>query len=155
METDEFLTKLSRLLDEVKIGVLSSLDAEGKPHLRWMTPGLLPNLSGCLYAITSPDFAWVKALATYPSVEWMIQNKSVTEVIRIMGKAQIIDNPSLKAEILEQIGRYINIFWKVNAAESNFVVLETVLERAYYFVPMRGERIFIELQQEKSRKEWL
>ncbi len=156
MDYDQFLLKVSQLLDEVKVGVLTSLDSEGNPHVRWLTAGFLPDRPGILYTVSSPDFEWVKNLDKFPNIEWMIQNKALTEVFRIQGKIQVIDNPSLKAEVLQTIGKNVSVFWKVNFQEANFVILETIIEKGYYFLPMQGKRIYVEFPKpvENTKSDW-
>jgi hypothetical protein len=44
----------------------------------------------------------------------------------------------MKAEVMEGIGRRLNVFWRVNKDPSKLVVLETVIEEAEYFEPMKS-----------------
>jgi len=140
MNQQIFLDRLARIIEESKVGILATTDGEGRPHMRWMTPWLLPGREGALFAVTSPHFAKVAELEIHPTVEWMIQTPSLDQVINIKGKVNILDNPSIKMEIMEGLGPRLFVFWKANSSFSDFIVLETIMEEAYYFLPMKGTK---------------
>jgi len=58
----------------------------------------------------------------------------------VHGKINIIENPALRQEVQEALGRNLSIFWRVNPREQDLVVLETVIEEITYFNPMKNER---------------
>lgn len=136
--------KLKRLIEEVKVGILATVDQNNRPHLRWMTPTLLKGDKGVLYAVTSPTFTKVIDLSANPNGQWMMQSKALDKIINIRGKLNILENPSLKAQILENIGNHLSVFWKMNENPDRLVILETIIEEGVYFLPMRGERIKVE-----------
>ena len=140
MDMQQLMGLLERILDQAKTAVLATVDAEGRPHMRWMTPAVLHGREGVLYAVTSPRFAKVAQLDAAPQVEWMVQTPSLDEVVNLTGRINIVDNPSLKAEIAEAIGKRLSVFWRVNTEPAELVVLETVIEQATVFHPMTGER---------------
>ncbi len=138
MDHYQMFYKVSKLLEEARTGVLSTIDKNGKPHMRWMTPTILKGRPGAIYAISCPKFDWVQAIQNNPSVEWMIQRPSLNEIMRIKGEMRILDNPSLKSEILQEIASRLVVFWKVNTSSSEFVVLETAIQEVSHFLPMQG-----------------
>lgn len=140
MDMQELMASLERILNAAKSAVLATVDAEGRPQMRWMTPTVLHGREGVLYAVTSPRFAKVAQLGASPQVQWMVQTPSLDEVVTLTGRINIVDNPSLKAEITEVIGRRLSVFWRVNTEPTEFVVLETVIEEATLFFPMTGKR---------------
>lgn len=140
MDMQELMASLERILNAAKSAVLATVDAEGRPQMRWMTPTVLHGREGVLYAVTSPRFAKVAQLDAAPQVQWMVQTPSLDEVVTLTGRINIVDNPSLKAEITEVIGRRLSVFWRVNTEPTEFVVLETVIEEATLFFPMTGKR---------------
>ncbi|MGI6707212.1 MAG: pyridoxamine 5'-phosphate oxidase family protein [Clostridia bacterium] len=140
MNQQIFLDRLARIIEDSKAGILATTDEEGRPHMRWMTPWLLPGREGALFSVTPPHFAKVAQLEKQPTVEWMIQTPSLDQVINIKGKVNFLDNPSIKMEVMEGLGSRLFVFWKANTGFSDFIVLETVMEEACYYLPMKGTK---------------
>ena len=145
MDSRSMLDALERVLENSKIAILATVDPDGSPHMRWMTPAVVRGRDGFLYAVTSPDFEKTTQIGGNPRVEWMVQSKSLDEIVTTRGTMGVIDNPSVKAEVLEAIGGHLSTFWKMNPDESKMVVLETVLEEIKYVKPTSGERHEIKL----------
>jgi general stress protein 26 len=145
MDSRSMLDALERVLEKSRIAVLATVDPDGCPHMRWMTPAVVRGREGFLYAVTSPDFNKTREVDGNPKVQWMLQSKSLDEIVTACGTMEIIDNPSVKAEVLEAIGGHLSTFWKMNPDESQMVVLETALERIAYVRPTSGERHEIKL----------
>ncbi len=140
MEGLEIIRRTEELLGIVKVGVLATVDKEGNPHMRWVTPAFVPGRKGFLYAVTSPTFEKSVHIEANPRVEWMLQTRSLDTVANLKGRMGKIDNPSLKAEVFESLGRNMQIFWRVNPKEGDVLVLETELEAIVLFNPMSGEK---------------
>lgn len=140
MDSRSMLNTLERVLESSRIAVLATVDENGSPHMRWMTPGVVRGRDGFLYAVTSPDFPKTGEVDGNPQVEWMLQSKSLDEIVTLKGSMAIIDNPSVKAEVLEAIGGHLATFWKMNPDEANMVVLETSISSIRYMKPVTGER---------------
>ncbi len=140
MNAHELMRKLESVIDRAKAGVLTTVDEQGHPQARWMTPSVLRGRPEALYAVTSPHSSKVAHLRANPDASWLIQTPSLTEVLTLHGVVNVIDNPALNAEVLELIGDRLRVFWKVNPERMEIVVLETVLREAEYFLPMRGSR---------------
>lgn len=140
MEFSALLDVMERVLDGSHAAVLSTVDSDGHPHSRWMVPAVLRGQPGSLYAITSPKFEKIEQIAAQPRVSWLIQSKALDEIVQVKGKAQVIDNPALKVDVLEALGAHISTFWHVNPDESDLVVVETAIESVTYNRPGKGER---------------
>jgi general stress protein 26 len=140
LDTNAMLDAIERLLEKSGIAVLATVDGEGRPHMRWMTPAVVRGRTGFLYAVTSPEFRKVVQTSGNPNVEWMIQTRALDEVVTVRGEMQVVDNPAAKAEVLEAIGGRLGVFWKLNPDESKLVVLETQIGEAVHFRPTKGER---------------
>ncbi len=146
MDSRSMLDALERVLERSRVAVLATVDPEGRPHMRWMTPGVVRGRDRFLYAVTSPDFRKAQELRGNGAVEWMVQSKSLDEIVTIRGTMRILDNPSVKAEVLEAIGGHLATFWKINPDESKMVVLETAMDEIWYSKPTTGERHTITLE---------
>ncbi len=140
MTKDKLIAELESLLEEAQTAVLASRDSRGYPHMRWMTPAFLGGSKDALFTLTSSAFAKVIQISENPEVEWMFQNPALTRVINLRGRANVIDNPSIRAEMLETLLPRLRAFWKIPQDERDLVVLETVLEEAIYYLPMQGTK---------------
>jgi general stress protein 26 len=140
MTQHELMNKLTEIIDETKTGVLATVDPENKPHLRWMTPAVLRDRQTALFAVTCPDFSKALHIKSNPKVDWMFQSKQLNRIVHVSGKVNMIENPSLKNEVLEVLAPRLDVFWKVNCSSAEFVVLETVIEEASYYEPLTNTR---------------
>jgi pyridoxamine 5'-phosphate oxidase len=138
MDAREIMNRIESILEAHGTGLLATTDREGKPHVRWLTPAVLRDRFGAVYALTAPHFAKVAQVRANPYVEWMFQTPSLAEVVTARGRMNVVDNPSLRAEVLEVIGPRLRTFWKLARDERDLAVLETVIEEATLLLPMEG-----------------
>ena len=148
MNNQEMMNKIETVLEDAKAGVLATVDAEGKPHARWMTPVVLAQWPETVFAVTSPDFPKILQLDANNKVEWLIQTRALDQIINVRGGINVLDNPSLKAQVMEAIGKKLTVFWKVNKDKTDFVILETVIDEASWYAPMKGLREIVKFRQE-------
>lgn len=146
MTQHELMNKLAELIDETKTGILATVDSDGRPHVRWMTPAALRDRQSALFAVTCPDFSKILHLKSNPKVEWMFQSRILDRIVQVHGVVNILDNPSLKNEVFEVLAPRLDVFWKVGCASSEFVVLETVIQEATYYEPLAGRRETVTFQ---------
>ena len=138
MNQNEMMYKVEQILEDARAAILATIDEQGNPRMRWMTPALVRGRSGALFAVTSPDFHKVVELNAHADVQWMIQTRSLDQVVNLKGKINVIDNPSIRSEVMEHLARQLTVFWRVNTENTAFIVLETIIEEATYFRPMKG-----------------
>ena len=60
MDTKSFTATLASLIQDAKTAAFATVDSDGQPNMRWMTPTLLDDRPGAIYAVTSPDFRKIK-----------------------------------------------------------------------------------------------
>ncbi len=145
MDRAEFIAGLTTVVNDVKTGLLATVDGKGQPHMRWMTPTLLDQRPGAVYAVTSKNFAKREQLDENPRVQWMFQTRSLDTIYYVDGFTNLVDNKSLLSEVLEVLAPRLRTFWNVNPDESSLFVLETVMESGRLFLPMKGTKRDIEL----------
>jgi pyridoxamine 5'-phosphate oxidase len=145
MDSKSILDTFERVIDEVKIAILATTDGGGQPHMRWMTPAVIRGREGSIFAVTSPDFGKAEQVKENPRVEWMVQSKPLDEILKARGVMSVIDNPAVKAMVLEAIGGHLSTFWKMNPDSGNLVVLETEISEITYEKPVSGERVDVTL----------
>lgn len=147
MTIQEMMNKIDAVLEDSKAGVLATVDADGRPHARWMTPVVLPQWPDSIFAVTSPHFPKVLQLDTNNKVEWLIQTRALDQVINVRGGMNVLDNPSVKAQVMEAIGRKLVVFWKINQERTDFVILETIIDEACWNAPMKGLKEVVDFRQ--------
>jgi len=140
MDSREVMNRVGAIIEAHGTGLLATVDQEGNPHLRWLTPTMLRERPGAIYAITAPSFSKVIQIRTHPRVEWMFQTPTLDEVVSVRGAINVVENPSLRAEVLEVLGPRLGTFWKLARDARDLVVLETVVEEATRFLPMEGRK---------------
>ena len=101
-----------------------------------------------LFAVTSPHFPKILHLDANNQVEWMIQTRALDQVINVRGGMNVLDNPSLKAQVMEAIGKRLTVFWKVNRDNTDFIILETVIEEACWSAPVKGLKEVVDFREE-------
>jgi pyridoxamine 5'-phosphate oxidase len=140
MEIQELLNKLEDILDEAKTAVLATTDSAGQTHMRWMSPVVLKHRGGSIFAFSAPMTPKIEQIEATGQAEWMIQRRDLRQIVNIHGRTSVVDNPALKTELIDILGSRLAVFWHANVGRDEFVVIETVIEQAVFFVPMEGSR---------------
>jgi pyridoxamine 5'-phosphate oxidase len=131
MTPNELLSTLDRSLEDAKTGVLTTLDTDGRPRMRWMTPRRIKGRPRFLYTVSEAHAAKVGEIKADPRVSWLVQPSSLREVLSFDGRATVVDDPTLLQEFLEAVGKDLFMVWHLHPAQTrpHFVVIETALER--------------------------
>jgi len=145
MTKEELLKKFRLLIEESPQAILATVTSEGYPAMRYMTPSMVKGHDDALYAITAASFPKVQDLSTNPLVSWMLTSPKTREVFSFRGKITLVEDPRFKSELLEEIGRGLETFWRLNSDPSDLVVLETRLLTGEYFNPKTAEKVQISL----------
>ena len=149
MEKREILGNISRIIDEAKAAIFTTVDGEGAPQTRWMTPALLPGREGAVYAVAYRSSRKLRHVAANPRTQWTFSSPALDRILLVDGRANIVDNPSIRAEVLEAVGERLRAFWKMYDDERDLLVIETVVERAQYYLPMKAMKETVTFEQEK------
>ncbi len=137
MDQNEVITKIEDIIEEAKAALLTTSDADSKPHVRWMTPVLLRSRDCRVYCFAVRTSAKIDQIAVNPNAEWLFQSRDLGELVNARGIICALDNPSLKSEMLEILGPRLNVFWRANVNSEDFLVLETKILSASYNRPMK------------------
>jgi len=135
MTPTELLGEVDRILEESKTALLATVDADGRPQLRWMTPRRLRGRPRSLYTVTELGAPKIAELRRDPRVTWLVQRASLSQVITLRGRAGVVEDPTLLNEFLEAAGKDLFMVWHLNPARARpqLAVVETVLEDASCF----------------------
>lgn len=141
MKDESVMLKVKGLVDEVGVGIFTTINETGRPCSRWMTPVFMPRLPGALYAVTSKESRKAKHLASNPNVSWIFQSKALDKIATIAGTAGIVRDPNLSAEVIEAIGPHLEVFWTYMGDPKKLVVVETLIESVSWFRPLGGRNL--------------
>jgi general stress protein 26 len=136
MEFSDLLGAALTLLGQSKFGILTTIDEEGFPRSRWMTPTTLGRANGAIYAVTAGSLAKARHIRANSKVEWGFQSRDLGTVVCMRGAARLIVDPLLAAEVLESIGPNLGVFWRINEDPKQLVVIETRILRISLFNSM-------------------
>lgn len=143
MNARDVMDRVASILDSHGAGLLATVDADGRPRVRWLTPAIFPSKPGVIYALTVPAFAKVAQLKANPHAEWIFQTPELDEIVTVRGKINIVENPSLRSELLEKVGRRMHALWKLARDAMDLSVLETIAEEAVLYHPMEGRKVVV------------
>jgi len=129
------LEALRSLVGDVHIGLLISQGSDSYPDSRWMTVTLLEREHSCLYSVSIAGTRKIKDIEANNRVAWSFQTPSLDRIVSVRGRACVLDNPRLKAEVLENLGSRLENFWQINPDPGKLVVIETYIEKATLYLP--------------------
>lgn len=138
MKENDPMRAFRSLLDSVRVGLLTNVGPDGYPRSRWMTAATLPRQHGYLYCVSVAGARKVGELELDDRVGWTFQSPSLDEVVSLRGRAVSMDNPQLKAEVLEALGPNLENFWRVNPDPRRLVVIETAIEGVTLYRPLEN-----------------
>jgi general stress protein 26 len=148
MEIREVMKRVEDILDRAKTAVLATVDEQERPRARWMSPVVLPDEPRSLYAVTSPAFAKTAEMRKTPRVDWLVQTPDLREIVCLRGCANLIDNPSIRSRVMEKAAKRLGTFWRVSGEQTEWLVVETVIDHAEIFHPMKPEKITVHFGRE-------
>lgn len=145
LEDSEDLIGLARtLVDGRHLGILATVDGDGKPACRWMSTLSFSNFPW-FYALTHPASRKVKEIREHPSVNWMFFNQDLTLIMNLHGTARIHDEaPVLKRVWDEVVDKEHAYFLKQYATGAGFVAIQTHVERIECTSPQNVLRLNLE-----------
>ncbi len=152
MEKNEMLQLLETIIEDARAAILATVDDKGIPATRWVSPAILSGRSGVIFAITAPRSNKVRHVKSNTRVQWIFQTRSLDKIINVEGKVNLLDNPSIRSEVLEVVGPRLVAFWKINVDERDLLVLETVIEKATYYLPMKGTKQTVTFGREEREE---
>jgi len=145
MTKEELMKKFRQVLEESPQALLATVTSEGYPAMRYMSPAMVKGNDNALYAVTAASFPKVKDLSSNPLVSWMLVSPKTREIFSFRGRITLIEDPRFKSELLEEIGRGLETFWRLNDDASDLVCLETRLVSGEYFNPKTAEKVQVVL----------
>ncbi|EDY19066.1 pyridoxamine 5'-phosphate oxidase-related FMN-binding [Chthoniobacter flavus Ellin428] len=127
-DSDDIIGVAKGLVDGRHFGVLSTINQDGKPEVRWMSTLSFDDFPR-FYTLTHPHSRKVEQIKHHPSVNWMFSNHNLSLILNLIGRARVLtDTPTLKRVWQKIEDKSHAYFLKQYAKAPGFVVIETTVE---------------------------
>src|SRR5690606_34119762 len=107
MNNDKLLQRAADVIDQVKVGVMMTVNAEGNPHGRWMGATTRHGASR-LFTLTAKETRKIEQLRGNPRVCWLFTSADFADVVMICGTAVIHEGGTMLQEawdLLKETGQ--------------------------------------------------
>ncbi len=126
--SDDIIALARSLVNGHYPGILGTVDAEGRPQMRWMST-LAFDQFPVFQTLTSPASQKVQEIKANPQVNWMFFNKDLSLVVNLKGRARIIeDGPALKAIWQRIVDMSHAYFLEHYRRKPGFCAIETLVQ---------------------------
>lgn len=141
VEDCDDLCRLAKLLiDSRRLGVLTTVDAAGAPHARWMATLTLDTFPKLL-TLTAARSAKVRHILANPQVDWLFANADFTIILNLKGRASIhTDTATIKRTWKAIEDKSHPYFLSSLGGKSSIAVIETRIARVDYTAAEAGVR---------------
>ena len=126
--SDDVINLAKSLVNGHFPGILATIDADGRPHTRWMST-LAFDQFPVFHSLTAPGSRKVEDIKAHPEVNWMFFNKDLSLIVNLKGRARIVeDGPSLKRIWQRIVDMSHAYFLEQYNRKPGFCAIETVVE---------------------------
>jgi general stress protein 26 len=135
---DELTELAQRLVGGRPLGVLTTVDADGAPHARWMATLTIENFPR-LVTLTSATSAKVRHIRANPCVNWLFSTEDLTIVLNLAGRAQVHTDTVIVKRAWKAIHDKSHPYF-LNSLQGRptIAVIETLIERIECTTPASG-----------------
>ena len=145
VKTGDLAGLTTRLIAENHHGVLTTVDAAGKPHVRWIGTLSFHDFPR-FYALTAPTSRKIKHIQDQPCVEWMFSKADLSLIVNLIGNAAIVAD----THIIKKVWRLIEdkseaYFLNMPVKGAGFTLIETTVSRIECTLPQQYLRLETEI----------
>lgn len=124
--------------------VLSTVDQNGNPQLRWMSTLSFEEFP-IFYSLAAPESRKVAQIKQHPNVNWMFSNHDLSLIVNLIGRARILEDTTTLKRIWKQIkDKSRTYFLDQYVKGPGFVVIETTVEVIECCSPENAQQFEIE-----------
>lgn len=139
-DCEDIVGMAKHLIDGHHPGILSTVDAAGRPHLRWMSTLAFDDFPN-LYTLTSPNSRKLVHLAERPLVSWMFSNEDLSMVLTLSGPAKVLYDKRDRARIWKLVEDKSHAYFLNNFGNKpEYVVLQTTVDEIECTLPRNNFR---------------
>lgn len=138
---DQVCQASERLIRARVVGAMSTVDAGGAPHTRWMAGVPIGEGLGRLMSITARGSRKLDHLANNSNVCWLFSDAHDDEVVTLTGRVTILEDPALAEPAWQQLERAARQYSMNLLSEPEnlwFVALGTQVHTVEYMHPSQG-----------------
>ncbi|MEM9022080.1 MAG: pyridoxamine 5'-phosphate oxidase family protein [Planctomycetota bacterium] len=140
--TDDQVISAARLvIAEQFVGVMTTVDAAGTPHARWMGGAVEGEGLSSLLAVSARGARKLDQLADNASVCWLFSDSHNDEVVTLIGTATILEEQTLAGPAWDAVQNATKKYAMNLLSEAEnlwFVGIETTVTQIEYMNPKRG-----------------
>ena len=138
MKTDlkrsEVLAQATEIVNNARVGLLTTVDPEGVPHARWMGVGALVQGVRVLYTISRADGRKIAQIENNAAVCWVFTEEKYRRVATLYGRAYPDHSPILRQKVWDQVFDR-HLLYCLQRDDCDLVVLTTLVDRVEVFHP--------------------
>jgi len=143
-DSEDVIGLAKTLVDGHHAGILSTVDQDGRPQVRWMST-LSFNDFPIFYTLTAPDSRKVGQIERCPNVNWLFFNGDQSLILNLIGTARVLtDAPTRKRVWKVAEDKEHAYFLKQYANIPKFVVIETTVAAIECSSPKNALRFAID-----------
>ncbi len=127
----DLLVRAVRVVDQAGVGLLATVDAEGRPHARWMSAVSSDRLR-TLHTLSAKETRKMDQLASNPLVCWVFSTSDMTDTVQLMGRMKVHNHGLAAQRVWDELARAVRTYAAgplSDDAHLEMVVLETIIER--------------------------
>lgn len=134
-DSDDISSIARELIDGTHPGILTTVDPNGRPHVRWMATTSFDDFP-YIYTLTGPRSRKLSHIQRNPYVEWMFSGDDLTIVMNLAGRANILSDPAEIKRVWKRIEDKSHAYFLNNFSERPGVaVLQTEVEKVICSLP--------------------
>lgn len=141
-----------KLINGSRAGILSTVDQDGRPELRWMST-LAFDQFPVFCTLTAPDSRKVAQIEQHPDVNWLFFNDDRSMILNLIGKARVLNDTVTLKRVWQQVeNKSLTYFLNQYGKAPGFVVIETVVETIECTTPKSALRFAIHPSELKEAR---
>jgi len=134
-DSDDMINVARELIDGTHPGILTTVDHNGRPHVRWMATTSFDDFP-YIYTLTGPHSRKLTHIEHNPYVEWMFSGDDLTMVLNLAGRAEVLTDAAAIKRVWKRIEDKSHAYFLNNFTERPGVaVLQTEVEKVICSIP--------------------
>jgi general stress protein 26 len=127
-DAEDIYGLVQELIDGTHPGILTTVDAEGRPQARWMSTFCVDTFP-VFYTLTAPGTRKVTQIQGHPEVNWMFFNRDLSLIVTLGGKARVVTEAKLLRKAWKRVkDKTLAYFLRDLNAGPDFIAIETRVE---------------------------
>jgi len=141
LSKQEVVAAACRVIQEQIIGVMTTCDAQHRPHSRWML-GVTSDASlTTVLSLSARGAQKLDHLSVNPNVCWMFSDAKRDEVVTLMGTMIRLEHPNMAEPVwqrLDDAAKHYSMNLLSEPENLWFEGLETTITQVQYMAPSKG-----------------